>query len=378
MLVKFLDLAPAYESLKLSFDNVWYTANQKAEYILGPHLLEFEKNFSQYLNSKHFMGVANGLDALSLGLRALDIGANDQVIVPAHTFIATWLAVSSVGAIPVPVEVDEFSYNLDPRLIENAITPATKAIIVVHLYGRAANMSAINEIARRYDLKVIEDAAQAHGACHAGKKVGSLGAIGAFSFYPGKNLGGFGDGGGISCADDKIFNSVKLLRNYGSTQRYCHEIIGYNSRLDELQAGVLNVKLKALDEHNKRRREIARIYNSELSNIENLILPQEGAEENEHVWHLYVVRSPDRDALKDYLKDNQIESLIHYPCPPHLQAAYRSMGYGEGAFPITEKISKEILSLPMGPFLKDDQVGWVVDNIKRFFSTRSDQRHKRT
>jgi dTDP-4-amino-4,6-dideoxygalactose transaminase len=293
--------------------------------------------------------VGNGLDALHLILRGYGIGACDEVIVPSNTFIATWLAASYAGATPVPVEPDARTYNIDPALIEAAITDRTKAIIVVHLYGQPADMDAINAIAERHHLKVIEDAAQAHGARYKGRRVGSLGDAAAFSFYPGKNLGAIGDGGVVVTNDPNLAERVRVLGNYGSHIKYHNEVKGYNSRLDELQAAFLRAKLPVLDEWNARRKAIAAQYLRQLE-ASTLILPHV-PDWAEPVWHLFVVRSQQRDALQKHLGDAGIGTMIHYPIPPHLQSAYLELEYGPGSFPISEIIHKQVLSLPIGPHL---------------------------
>lgn len=368
MEVQFLDLKKAYLELKTEFDQLWQDINDNSFYILGNKLKQFEEEFAKFLNVKHVIGVANGLDALSLSFRALDIGLDDEVIVPAHTYIASWLAVSQVGAVPVPVEIDESSYLLDSNKIQAAITDKTKAIMPVHLYGRVCDMNSILEIARQHNLKVIEDAAQAHGATDniTGKKAGSFGNCNAFSFYPGKNLGCFGDGGCISTNDDELADKLRLLRNYGSRVRYEHEIIGCNSRLDELQAGVLSIKLKYLDEWNKRRQDIARIYLEELRNVKEIILPEY---DQGSVWHLFVIKTSKRDELQKYLSYHGISTIIHYPKPIYLQKAYQYMSITQDSFPVTETLSAQALSIPIGPHLKKEEMKHVVSKIKRFFSS---------
>jgi dTDP-4-amino-4,6-dideoxygalactose transaminase len=333
-------------------------------YILGKEVEAFEREFADYCGSKHCIGVGNGLDALHLILRAFDIGPGDEVIVPANTYIATWLAVSYAGARPVPVEPIPGTCNLDPEQIEAAITRRTKAIMVVHLYGQPADMDPICAIAHPRGLKIIEDAAQAHGARYKGRRTGSLGNAAGFSFYPGKNLGALGDGGAVTTDDDHLAERLRVLRNYGSKVKYHNEEMGYNSRLDELQAALLREKLKILDDDNACRSRLATCY-SELLSGSDLMLPiiPEWAEP---AWHLYTVRTPLRDALQRYLTNRGIGTMIHYPVAPHLQTAYADLGFAPGAFPITEVIHNEILSLPMGPHLDEQQVAKVCSIINDF------------
>jgi dTDP-4-amino-4,6-dideoxygalactose transaminase len=320
-------------------------------YILGHEVEAFEREFALYCNVKHCISVGNGLDALHLILRALNIGPGDEVIVPANTYIATWLAVSYAGATPVPVEPDQRTYNINPELIEPVITSRTKAILPVHLYGQPADMDIINGIASRYNLKVIEDAAQAHGARYKGIRVGGIGHAAGFSFYPSKNLGAFGDGGAVVTNDDEIAIKVRLLRNYGSQKKYYNEIKGFNSRLDEIQAAFLRVKLKKLDEWNERRSRIAILYLDVLKNIKGLILPYT-PEWAAHVWHLFVVRSKKRNLLQEKLSQLGVQTLIHYPVPPHLSSAYRDIQFG--VLLTTENIARTVISLPMGPHISVD------------------------
>lgn len=326
---------------------------------MGPELEAFETEFSEYSDVKHCIGVGNGLDALHLLLRAYDIGPGDEVIVPSNTFIATWLAVSQCGAIPVPVEPDISTYNIDPELISSAITSRTRAIIPVHLYGQPADMDPINEIAARHGLVVIEDAAQAQGACYKGRRVGSLGHAAGTSFYPGKNLGALGDGGAVLTNDDAIADKVRQLRNYGSKVKYIHDHAGYNSRLDEMQAAFLRVKLAVLDEWNAKRREVAKRYSKSLE-YHNVILPHV-PEYAEPVWHLYVIRSKKRDALKIHMERHGISTVIHYPIPPHRQKCYR--GFSHQSFPIAERLAGEVLSLPMSPSVTSDEVMLISQTI---------------
>jgi dTDP-4-amino-4,6-dideoxygalactose transaminase len=333
-------------------------------YILGEETAAFEREFAAYCGVAHCIGVANGLDALHLILRACDIGEGDEVIVPSNTFIATWLAVSQTGARVVPVEPDERTCNLDPGRIEAAITPRTRAVMPVHLYGQPADMAPICQIARKHGLRVIEDAAQAHGARYRGRRVGSLGDAAGFSFYPGKNLGALGDGGAITTDDDTLAGTLRKLRNYGSGTKYQHEITGLNSRLDELQAAILRIKLPHLDAENTRRRAAASAYLDALAHLP-LQLP-DVHEAADSVWHLFVIRTPDRDALQAHLREEGIGTSIHYPLACHRQGAYS--GERWPALPIAERLQSDVLSLPMAPYLSTADIGAVAESIRAFFS----------
>ena len=332
-------------------------------YILGVEVQEFEAEYAAYCQVAHCVGVANGLDALSLSLRALDIGPGDEVIVPSNTYIATWLAVTHVGATCVPVEPDAATYNIDPGLIEQAITPRTRAIMPVHLYGQPADMAVIMSVAQRHHLAVIEDAAQAHGAVCRGKKVGSHSDLVAWSFYPGKNLGAIGDGGAVTTNDAGLAERLKILRNYGSQKKYHNIEIGYNSRLDELQAAFLRVKLVQLDNDTARRREIANIYIEHLAGLD-LVLPYV-PEWADPAWHLFAIRHDNRDALAERLLADGVGTMIHYPIAPHMQPAYAHLGYVEGQFPVSEMMHANVLSLPMGPTMTDGEVEQVVNTLRR-------------
>lgn len=364
MKVPFLDLQAPYAELRDEMDAAYRRAMESGWYILGRESAAFEEEFAAYCGVRHCIGVGNGLDALHLILRAMGVGAGDEVIVPSNTFIATWLAVSYAGATPVPVEPDAKTYNLDPSRIEDAITPRTRAIIPVHLYGQPADMDAINQIAAPYGIKVVEDAAQAHGARYKGRRAGSLGHAAAFSFYPGKNLGALGDGGAVTTDDRELAEKIRLLRNYGSTVKYFHEEKGVNSRLDELQAALLRVKLSKLDEWNERRKVLAERYLQTLEGTPGLALPFV-PEYAQPVWHLFVVRHPRRDELQKHLTDAGIGTLVHYPVPPHRQEAYRELNHAEGSFPVAERIAREILSLPMGPHLSMEEADAVISAISR-------------
>jgi len=361
--IPFLDLKKSYLELKTELDAAFQRVMNSGWYIQGEELRAFESEFADYCDVKYCIGVGNGLDALHLILRAMDIGAGDEVIVPSNTYIATWLAVSYAGATPVPVEPDETTYNIDPTRIEAAITEKTKAIMPVHLYGQPADMDPIMEIAARYHLKVIEDAAQAHGARYNGRRTGGLGDAAGFSFYPGKNLGAFGDGGAITTNNYMIAEKVRSFGNYGSQKKYFNDVKGYNSRLDELQAAFLRVKLCHLDEWNERRRKIADQYLKELLVYDYLTLPHVPTWA-ELVWHIFIVRTPERDSLQKHLADCGIQALIHYPVPPHRQGAYQELSHL--ALPVSERIHREVLSLPMGPAMDSGHVQCVLDALEKY------------
>jgi dTDP-4-amino-4,6-dideoxygalactose transaminase len=363
--VPFLDLSAAYHELKDELDRAALRVLGSSTYILGPELEAFEKEFAAFCETKFCVGVANGLDALHLILRALEIGPNHEVIVPANTYIATWLAVSYAGATPVPVEPNAQTYNLDPTGIEEAITKKTKAIIPVHLYGQPADMDPINQLANRYDLKVIEDAAQAHGARYKGRRVGGLGSAAGFSFYPGKNLGAMGDAGAITTNDAELAARLSVLRNYGSPVKYVHVERGFNSRLDELQAALLRAKLPKIDEWNQRRKRVAADYLRMLEGVPDLVLPFV-PDYADPVWHLFAVRHVSRDRLQQFLSGAGVNTQIHYPCSPHLQTAYRELGYTSGSFPIAEKMATDVLSLPIGPHVTEDQTQYVAEQVRAF------------
>ena len=363
--VSFLDLEQIHQSVRQDLDAAYKRVVDSGWFIMGPELEAFETEFAQYCGVKKCIGVGNGLEALQLLLLAYGIGPGDEVIVPSNTFIATWLAVTHCGATPVPVEPDISTYNIDETLIADAITSRTRAIIPVHLYGQTANMDPINAIAQKHGLVVIEDAAQAQGARYKGRRAGSLGHAAATSFYPGKNLGALGDGGAVLTNDEDIAERVKKLRNYGSQIKYRHDLMGFNSRLDELQAAFLRVKLRMLDEWNERRREIAGLYSTLLAEAE-VILPK-SPEYCEPVWHLFVIRSAFRDQLTAHLNEQGISTLIHYPTPPHKQPCYKELANHE--LPVAEVLARGILSLPMYPTLASTEVEHVVATIINF--TRS-------
>lgn len=362
MQIPFFDLNRLHQDIRTQLDEAYSRVMNAGWFIMGSELDAFESEFAAYCEVKHCIGVANGLEALHLLLRAYDIGNGDEVIVPSNTFIATWLAVSQCGAMPVPVEPDVKTHNIDPSRITAAITSSTRAIIAVHLYGQPADMDLINEIASKHGLIVIEDAAQAQGARYKSRRVGSLGDAAGTSFYPGKNLGALGDGGAVLTNDDSIASKVRLLRNYGSTTKYQHDSLGYNSRLDELQAAFLRVKLKLLDLWNDRRREIAANFSELLKDSESEMpfVPNYA----EPVWHLYVIRSKQRDALKSYLEQHGVSTVIHYPIPPHLQICYANFQHNK--LSLAEELADEVLSLPISPAMAIDEVEYIAKLIKNF------------
>ncbi len=366
MKIPFLDIHASYAELKEEFDAAYHRVMDSGWVLLGKETEAFEAEFAEYCEVKHCVAVGNGLDALRLVLQAWDIGPGDEVIVPSHTFIASWLAVSALGATPVPVEPNEATYNIDPERIEAAITSRTKAIMPVHLYGQPADMDPIMELAAKHNLKVVEDNAQAQGARYKERRTGALGHAAATSFYPGKNLGAFGDAGAVTTNDDGLADRVRMLRNYGSKVKYQHELSGLNSRIDELQAAFLRVKLGHLDEWNTRRKKIAELYLSQLTFFSpQLVLPFV-PEWADPVWHLFVLRHPERDELQKHLADQGIQTIIHYPIPSYLSGAYGSLGLKRGAFPIAEKISNEVLSLPISPHHANAEVAAVVAALEAF------------
>lgn len=364
MSVPFLDLGAAYRELQTDIDAAVARTLASGYYIGGPEVEAFEGEFASYCGANHSVGLANGLDALHLALRAMDVGLGDEVIVPSNTYIATWLAVSQCGASPVPVEPDARTYNIDPVRIEAAITPRTKVILPVHLYGQPADMDPILAIARKHGLRVLEDGAQAHGARYKGRRLGAHGDVVAWSFYPGKNLGAMGDGGAITTNDSVLADRIRVLRNYGSRVKYVNEVQGYNSRLDPLQAAILRVKLAHLDEWNTRRRSIAARYQQGLAGS-GLTLPCV-PEWADPAWHLYVVRHPQRDALQKHMGEDGISTLIHYPIAPHQQQAYASAGWSAGAFPLAARMADEVLSLPIDPSMSSASVERVIASCRSF------------
>lgn len=335
---------------------------RKGWYILGPEVKNFEEEFAKYLNIPYVVGVDNGLNAIVMAVRALGIKEGDEVIVQANTYIASVMGITINGATPIFVEPDEY-YNIDADKIEEKITDKTKAILVVHLYGQASNMNKVLELCKKYNLKLIEDCAQAHGAKYKDKMVGTFG-IGCFSFYPSKNLGCFRDGGAISTNEERLDRNFRVLRNYGSEKRYHNEVVGYNSRLDELQAGLLRIKLKYIFELEKEREEIAKRY---LKEIKNPLIQLPKVRENcTHVWHLFVIRVKNRENFQNYLEQNGIGSVIHYPIPPHLSEAYKYLGYKKGDFPITERYAETVLSLPLYNGMTKEELGYVIDKINKY------------
>jgi dTDP-4-amino-4,6-dideoxygalactose transaminase len=365
MIIPFLDVKASYLELKDELDKAYRRVIESGWYILGEEVEAFEAEFAANCGIRYCIGVGNCLDALHLILRAYEIGPGDEVIVPSNTFIATWLAVSYTGAKPVPVEPDPKTYNLDPERVEATITSRTRAVLPVHLYGQPADMDPIIKVAHQYNLKVIEDCAQAHGALYKGHPIGTLGDAAGFSFYPVKNLGAFGDAGAVTTNDDQLAERVRTLRNYGSRTKYFNEVKGFNSRLDPLQAAFLRVKLPLLDAWNERRRQVAQRYFEDLASVPNLILPYV-PEWASPVWHLFVICHPDRDKLQKHLQANGIGTLIHYPVPPHLSDAYSDFKYMPGDFPITEYLAKTVLSIPIGPHLSQEAQGEIIYNINNF------------
>ena len=363
MTIPFLDLKAINLTQQDEIEQAMRRVLHSGWYVLGKEVDAFEKAYAAYCGTRHAIGVANGLDAIFLLLKAYGVGPGDEVIVPSNTYIATWLAATHCGATPVPVEPVEGTYNLDPSRVAAAITPRTRAIIPVHLYGQAADMDPLMALAREHNLKVIEDGAQAHGALYHGRKVGALGHACAFSFYPGKNLGALGDAGAITTDDDALAQTLRTLRNYGSQKKYHNELAGFNSRLDELQAAVLSVKLPVLDQQNAARAAIAAVYTEGLAGIPGLRLP-EVASWADPVWHLYVVRHARRDALAAKLAEAGVGTLVHYPLPPHQQPAYEELGLKTGDFPIAEAIHREVLSLPMGPTMTVAEAQQVVTAVR--------------
>lgn len=363
-MIPFLDLQALHRPLALEFQSALERVLSAGQYILGPEVSAFESEFAAYCGVPHCVGVANGLDALHLILRAYGIGPGDEVIVPANTFIATWLAISYTGATLIPIEPEPDNYNIDPDEIRKAITARTRAIMVVHLYGQPAEMDEIAAIGKEYGLPVIEDAAQAHGALYRGKRAGSLGDAAAFSFYPGKNLGALGDGGAITTQDSEFAHTLRMLRNYGSQEKYNHEVKGFNVRLDEVQAAFLRVKLPYLESWNQRRQAIAHRYLEALPK-EAFILPATNAYSTSS-WHLFVIRSRAREPLQRFLLEKGIQTGIHYPVPPYRQAAYAEMPVKPDQFPLTDRYHQEVLSLPMDPTLSDASVDIIIDALRQF------------
>jgi dTDP-4-amino-4,6-dideoxygalactose transaminase len=366
MKIPFLSFERAHNQIRSEMSEAFQRAYESNWYIQGQELDRFEKEYAQLNQTKFAVGVSNGLDALVLALRSLKIGPNDEVIVPSNTYIATALAVSHVGATPVFVEPRIETYNINPELIIKAITSKTKAIMPVHLYGQACEMDEIMLIAKEFNLFVIEDNAQAHLSSYNGKLTGSFGDVNGTSFYPGKNLGALGDAGAVTTDNETLAREIEILRNYGSQKKYYNEVIGFNNRLDELQAAFLSVKLKHLKNWTLERRDIANFYDSQLNGLGDLVLPGLAIGSN-HSYHLYVIRTPKRNELKTFLEENGIGTMIHYPIPPHLQVAYQFLGHDKGDFPIAEEIADTCLSLPIWPGMENREVEEVAIFIKLFF-----------
>lgn len=352
-----------YLKYKSEYDDAVIRTLESGWYILGNEVEKFENDFKRFVGTKYCVGLNSGLDALILAFRALNIGNGDEVIVPANTYIASVLGITENGATPIFVEPDEF-YNIDANKIEVAITEKTKAVLVVHLYGQAANIKKIKEITERRGLFLIEDCAQSHGASFDGKTTGSFGDVGCFSFYPTKNIGAFGDAGAIVTNNEEIYNKMKMLRNYGSRLKYQNEILGINSRLDEIQAALLSVKLAHYDELRKERANKVKMYLNKIKNI-NIILPIV-REEADHVWHLFVIRTKNRKRFQEYLLENGIATQVHYPIPPHLSEAYKDLGHNEGKYPITEDYANTVVSLPLYDGITNEEIDYIIEIINRY------------
>lgn len=366
MNVPILDLKPAYEELRAELDAAYHRVMESGWVLLGRELDGFETEYAASVGVKHCIGVANGLEAMQLVLMALGLKAGDEVIVPSHGYIATWLAVTHVGATPVPCEPDPKTYNLDPAKIAALITPRTRAVLPIHLYGQTADMNAINAVARAHGLFVLEDAAQSHGAkCH-GRAAGALGDAAGVSFYPSKNLGALADAGAVTTSDGALADKLRHLRNYGSKVRYQNEYLGLNSRLSELQAAFLRAKLPKLEEWNARRVALAQRYLAQLRDVGDVVLPVVPSWA-QPVWHLFVIRTSRRDALQKHLAGQGVGTQIHYPVPPHLAGAYAGAGWKRGDFPLAERYAGEVLSLPIGPHTTAQQVDYVCECVREFF-----------
>jgi dTDP-4-amino-4,6-dideoxygalactose transaminase len=365
MVIPFVDLKTQYETIAGEVDKALHNVVANADFILGKDVELFEQEFAGFCEAGHAIGVDSGTSALELALRAYGIGEGDEVITVSHTFIATVAAISYTGARPVLVDIDQDTYNINPSQIEKAITSRTKAIIPVHLYGQASDVDAVLEVARKHDLIVIEDACQAHGARYRGKPVGALGDVGCFSFYPGKNLGAYGDAGMVVTNSREVAERIRLLRNYGQPEKYQHAIMGYNRRLDSLQAAVLRVKLRHLDQWNASRRHAASLYDELLKDVDSIRTPY-AAEESSHVYHLYVIQHPQRDGLLSYMREQGVHGGLHYPTPVHLQPCYENLGMRSGSLPVTEALSSRVISLPMYAEITDEQIEYVCDRIRSF------------
>jgi len=359
--IPFLDLRAQYAELRDECDKAVHRVAESGWYLLGTELAAFEAAFATHVGAKHCIGVANGLDALYLSLRALGIGPGDEVIVPSNTYVASWLGITHAGATPVPVEPDPLTFNLDSDRIPHAITARTRAILPVHLYGQPADLDPILGIAAKHGLRVVDDAAQAHGARYRGRAIGAITDATAWSFYPTKNLGAWGDAGAVTTDDDQTADSLRVLRNYGSREKYVNDVIGYNSRMDELQAAILGAKLARLEEWNGRRSKLAEKYSTALADLPlQLPVVREWASP---VWHLYVVRSVARDRLRGALAQRGVETIVHYPVAPHMQNAYSSLGFPPAQFPIARTLHEQVLSLPLGPHLSDADQQYVIESL---------------
>jgi len=365
MKINFLDLKAQYNSIKGEIDNAISEVINSSGFVLGPSVAKFEEAFAQYCGCKHAIGVNSGTSALFLILKALGIGKDDEVITASNTFIATVAAISYTGAKPVLVDANPVTRNIDLKLIEKAITPKTKVLMPVHLYGNMVNMEKLGSISEKYNLIIVEDAAQAQGASFKGKPAGSFGMAAGFSFYPGKNLGAYGEGGGIVTLDDKLAETIRKLRDHGFAKKYFCDIIGYNARMDGIQGGILSVKLKYLDQWNKERNRVAARYRGKLAGLP-IMLPTE-FDDNYQVYHQFVIETDLRDELQGFLSENNIPTLIHYPIPVHKQKGFIDSGFSDGSFPVTENLSGRILSLPIYPELKDADVDYISSKVKEFF-----------
>ncbi|MFB3918622.1 MAG: DegT/DnrJ/EryC1/StrS family aminotransferase [Candidatus Velamenicoccus archaeovorus] len=364
MHIPFIDLPGQYRQSKKVITREINKLFVRGDFILGESVKDFERSFAAYIRSPYALGVNSGTDALFLGLLGLGVGRGDEVIVPAYTYIASAFAVTYTGARPVFADIDETTFNIDPQAIEHAITKRTKVIMPVHLYGQAADMGPIRDIARKHGLRVIEDTAQAHGAQYLGHKVGAIGDIGAFSFYPTKNLGAFGDAGLIATSNGQLYKKLKKLRDYGRISKYVHGSVGFNSRLDSVQAVFLNAKLRHLDAWNQKRISVARMYNKYLGDIPGIRLPGE-ARYGKHVYHIYAIRVKNRDRILEGLVSAGVSAAVHYPVPLHLQPVYRSLGYRRGDFPVAERVCRDVLCLPIHPHITKKQITYVAQTLKR-------------
>lgn len=365
MAIPFVDLKAQYAAISVEVDEALHSVVTNADFILGTDVELFEQEFASFCEADYAVGVDSGTSALELALRVYEIGEGDEVITVSHTFIATVAAISYTGARPILVDIDRDTYNIDAAQIEKAITSRTKAIVPVHLYGQPSDLDAVIEVARKHNLVVIEDACQAHGALYRGKPVGAIGDAGCFSFYPGKNLGAYGDAGMVVTNNRDIAERLKLLRNYGQPEKYQHTIMGYNRRLDSLQAAVLRVKLRHLGEWNASRQRAAMRYNELLKDVDSIRTPYV-AEESSHIYHLYVIQHPQRDRLLSYLREQGVYAGLHYPTPVHLQPCYENLGMRSGSLPVTEALASQVISLPMYAEITTEQIDYVCECVKRF------------